>query len=89
MDGCPNDCQLCEYDHERAGPYRLADGTWSDKVDRTKRILYRQITSHYEITASHHGGGIVWQANRHMYGKSFETWAEATAYADRMARGAA
>ena len=67
----------------------FVDGTWSDKVDRTKRILYRQITSHYEITASHHGGGIVWQADRHMYGKSFETWAEATAYADRMARGAA
>lgn len=70
----------------RTGPYRLTDGTWSDGVDRTKRILYRQITSHYEITASHHGGGIVWQADRHMYGKSFETWAEAIAYADRMAR---
>lgn len=80
-------CALCRGTGViRTGPYRLADGTWSDGVDRTKRILYRQITSHYEITASHHGGGIVWQADRHMCGKSFETWAEAVAYADRMER---
>ena len=42
VDDCPNDCQFCEYDHERTGPYRLTDGTWSDGVDRLECIKLRR-----------------------------------------------
>ena len=85
-------CPVCDLD--RTGPYRLADGTWSDGVDRTKRI------------ADQHSGDecvsrmYVWQFHSAYYDKimwavarsepytdqDFHKFAEAIAYADRMAR---
>lgn len=83
VDDCPNDCQLCEYDHWRTGPYRLADGTWSDGVDRSKPIDLRQTTDRYEVT-TRNGRGMVWL--RATTPEPFDTWAEAIAYADNLAR---
>jgi len=80
---CPEDCQTCEYDHERTGPYRLIDGTWSDGVDRTERIDVRTCSGRYEVTAGKHYSH-VWHGAHPA--EEFDTWAEAIAYADRMAR---
>lgn len=71
----------------RTGPYRLADGTWSEGVDRSKRINERYITSRYEVTVSSRGGAFVWQHEHHLHGKEFPNHAKAIAYADRTARG--
>lgn len=92
---CPNDCQTCEYDHERTGPYRLADGTWSDGVDRTSKIKLHKF--HIDNPSRSiviqtwdqlPDGGYEWVAIESKYGEPeyFPTHAEAIAYADRMAR---
>ncbi|MFJ5108661.1 MULTISPECIES: hypothetical protein [unclassified Glutamicibacter] len=81
----PVGCRTCEgegYTY-RTGPYRLADGTWSDGVDRSKRIDLRQVTDRYEVTVRP-GYFHVW----HNSGQpaEFYSFAEAIAYADRTAR---
>lgn len=90
-------CFTCDGTGEihRTGPYRLANGDWSDGADRSKRI------------ADQHRGDecisrmYVWQFHSAYYDKSmwavarsepytdqdFHKFAEAIAYADRMARG--
>jgi len=71
-------------EHFRRPPHRLADGTWSDGVDRCKRIDHRETSSRYEVTAND-GHFLVWHES---FGreKQFPTHAEAVAYADRAAR---
>lgn len=87
---CPEDCQTCEYDHERTGPYRLLDGTWSDGVDRAVRISERDGTAgRFEVWSDSWGS---WQAYRYPLDspeelhEEFHTHAEAVAYADWAAR---
>lgn len=81
-------CRTCDGTGaiHRTGPYRLADGTWSDGVDRSKPINLRQTTDRYEVTTQN-GRGMVWL--RATIPEPFATWAEAIAYADLMARGGA
>lgn len=80
---CPT-CKGTGY-KDRTGPYRLANGDWSDGVDRSKRIRFRYITSRYEITVASEGSAFVWQESI-LFGTKRPTHAEAIAYADRMAR---
>lgn len=79
---CPT-CDSAGY-VDRTGPYRLQDGTWSDGVDRCKRIDHRETSSRYEVTAND-GHFLVWHES---FGreKQFPTHAEAIAYADMLAR---
>lgn len=97
---CPEDCQTCEYDHERTGPYRLTDGTWSDGVDRTRRLSSSEFGEENPqrlgifrpsfIDGEWIARGDVWVIVRGLKSVEwFPTHAEAIAYADRMARGAA
>lgn len=90
---CPEDCQTCEYDHERTGPYRLLDGTWSDGVDRSKRIwsTYFAMTNngrwHVYKGFADFFTGHEWRVYSDRGFLSYhKTHAEAIAYADRMAR---
>jgi len=86
-------CETCEGKGGilRTGPYRLADGTWSDGVDRHKRISYQ---TGYECDQSRmfvwwfaYGGKWVAERAEPFFDEEFPTHAEAIAYADRMARG--
>lgn len=90
VDDCPNDCQLCEYDHERTGPYRLADGTWSDGVDRSQPLVMSGFGSANEdrmtVFWMRHGSKFGVAAGNPETFPEFESFAEAIAYADRMAR---
>jgi len=73
--------------HFSRPPHRLADGTWSDGVDRTKRINERYLTARYEVTVSRSSKrATVWQKPNHLQGTEFPTWREAIAYADAQAR---
>lgn len=67
----------------RTGPYRLADGTWSDGIDRSKRIDLRQVTDRYEVTVRP-GYFHVWHSSGQP--AEFHSFAEAVAYADHHAR---
>lgn len=88
---CPEDCQTCEYDHERTGPYRLLDGTWSDGVDRTVPLYGSDYNlrnpKRLAVTLVRDTGQ--WRAaiKRSRKGKRFDTHTEAIAYADTQARG--
>lgn len=64
-------------------PYRLADGTWSDGMDRSKRIDLRQVTDRYEVTVRP-GYFHVWHSSGQP--AEFYSFAEAIAYADHHAR---
>lgn len=79
----------------RTGPYRLADGTWSDGVDRTSMIKLHKF--HIENPSrpiviqtwdQRPDGGYDWVAIESKYGEPeyFRTHAEAVAYADHHAR---
>lgn len=73
----------------RTGPYRLADGTWSDGVDRSVSLRRRSIRGA-------NGGRIaVWKSRFGVWGVKITTeepstikltFQEAVAYADRHAR---
>ncbi|MGP9528165.1 hypothetical protein [Glutamicibacter sp. AOP5-A2-18] len=93
----PTSCQTCEGDgyKYRAGPYRLADGTWSDGVDRVECIKLHKF--HIENPSrpiviqtwdQRPDGGYDWVAIESKYGEPeyFPTHAEAIAYADKQAR---
>ncbi|MBF6671566.1 hypothetical protein [Glutamicibacter sp. FBE19] len=85
---------LCPEHFRQRPPHRLADGTWSDGVDRSKRIVHQ--TSH----ECHQNRVFVWRyydrikmkdlwvAERQdpWFDKEFDSFAEAIAYADRTAR---
>lgn len=77
-------CALCRGTGViRTGPYRLADGTWSDGVDRSKRIDTRKVSARLEVSIGKYASHVWHEAYQT---KEFDTWAEAIAYADRMAR---
>ncbi|KUM31869.1 hypothetical protein AQ436_01765 [Arthrobacter sp. EpRS66] len=70
-------------EHFRKPPFRLADGTWSDGVDRSKPIDTRPCSNRYEVTTG--------KKHSHVWHESlpvaeFDTWTEAIAYADNLAR---
>ena len=70
-------------EHCRRPPHRLADGTWSDGVDRSKPINLRATSNRWEVTAGMNASHVWHKADREV---EFDTWAEAIAYADRAAR---
>lgn len=87
---CSKDCQTCEYDHWRTGPYHLTDGTWSDGVDRDEPLsVWTRPNGRWQVYQCESG---YWEAYAESGGQqldeidSFATYAEAIAYADRMAR---
>ncbi|MGO2030618.1 MAG: hypothetical protein ACTH2A_06695 [Glutamicibacter ardleyensis] len=89
----PTSCQTCEGDgyKYRTGPYRLADGEWSDGVDRVECIKLRRPPNKrwqvYQCATDY------WEAYAESDGRqldeieSFDTHTEAIAYADTQARG--
>lgn len=82
----------------RTGPYKLADGTWSDGVDRSERIQAwdwgksnpsRLSVICAESDTDTYEGFFVYRGNEHLFDEPeelFPTHAEAIAYADRHAR---
>lgn len=71
----------------RTGPYRLADGTWSDGVDRRLRLVDRGAPGRWEVWQDSWGDWIVWlNTDGNIESFEFPTHAEAIAYAARMAR---
>lgn len=90
-------CDTCDSTGRinRTGPYRLADGTWSDGVKRTARIEMRafgdanpdRVRVLVCPTCFDKPGATV--LHRGSVEKCFPTHAEAIAYADRMAGGGA
>lgn len=87
------DCTPCNGTGEkRTGPYRLADGSWSDGVDRTKPINFRQITGRFEVAvwvSQLHGVAtkfVVWHKSTGLTPREFPTFEAAIAYADKLAR---
>ena len=92
------DCIPCKGTGERrTGPYRLADGTWSDGVDRTHAIpshvfskanpdrVYVHTSYEREAFGSWQPLFDVWRGDECI--KTGWPFAEAIAYADRAARG--
>ena len=80
-------CPAC--DLKRTGPYRLADGAWSDGVGREYEIAaYRfGVLNPTRMSVNFDDGeGVfaVWKGRDPV--REFPTHAEAIAYADRMAR---
>jgi len=79
----------------RTGPYRLADGTWSDGVDRSVPMGDREVGLKRWEVWRYRGGTDEWGAGFDpddeggMNEKYFPTHAEAITYADRMARAQA
>lgn len=75
---------------QRTGPYRLADCTWSDEVDRKNllRNLRFNEANPPRVSVSKVGVSRTWEAYRiaPYLSKQFPTYTEAIAYADRMAR---
>lgn len=74
----------------RTGPYRLADGTWSDGVDRGEPLsVWTLPNGRWQVYQCESG---YWEAYAESDGqqldeiRSFPTHAEAIAYADRTAR---
>lgn len=69
----------------RVGPYRLADGTWSDGVDRAKRLDYRDFNSRIAVWKGTYSGR--WFAGHEFTTmKGYGTFEEAVSHADRAAR---
>lgn len=81
VDGCRT-CDGTGTIH-RTGPYRLADGTWSDGVDRSKRIDTRTVSARFEVTVGKYKSHVWHEAYETV---EFDTWAEAIRYADHHAR---
>ena len=87
-------CETCDATGtiHRTGPYRLADGTWSDGVDRSERVKYLAFNdANPNRWTVHRMNRKRWEAyllnmETSFLPKSFPTHAEAIAYADRMAR---
>lgn len=88
-----DECPTCYGTGERrTGPYRLDDGTWSDGVDRTHRLWSVHFSARnpdrviVEVERSY--GGLllcnVYKGFDHL--QEFDSFAEATAYADKYAR---
>lgn len=80
-------CKTCDGtgEIERTGPYRLADGTWSDGVNREKRIYDRDpAIGRVDVRKSR--AGEVWLTTTDDEVDHFSTWHEAYDHADRMAR---
>lgn len=84
-------CTLCRGTGViRTGPYRLADGTWSDGVDRDEPLsVWTRPNGRWQVYQCESG---YWEAYAESDGQqldeidSFASHAEAIAYADRMAR---
>lgn len=71
----------------RTGPYRLADGTWSDGVDRRLRLTDRGAPGRWEVWQDSWGDWIAWlNTDGNIESFEFPTHAEAIAYADNLAR---
>lgn len=93
----PEFCPICEGTGtvHRTGPYQLADGSWSDGVDRTKPINFRQITGRFEVAVwvspllGVATKFVVWHKSTGLTPREFPTFEAAIAYADRAARGRA
>jgi len=85
---CLEDCQTCEYDHWRTGPYRLADGTWSDGVKRSHPMgaALRRVRNPKRVRVWKSRKGEGWTAFTVGGVDHFNTHAEAIAYADKQAR---
>lgn len=93
----PENCTTCDVTGRinRTGPYRLADGTWSDGVDRTHRINERKFgeanPQRIRIVCQRTLIGLWKPEVMPFQGEIPISWddfthAEAVAYADRMAR---
>lgn len=74
----------------RTGPYRLADGTWSDGVERSQPLVMSGFGSANEdrmtVFWMHHGSKFGVAAGNPETFPEFDSFAEAIAYADRVAR---
>ena len=69
----------------RSGPYRLQDGTWSDGVDRKRRIDYRDFNGRIAVWKGSYSGR--WFAGYEFPTmKGYSTFEEAVAHADHLAR---
>ncbi len=74
-------------EHFRKPPHRLSDGSWSDGVDRRLRLTDRGAPGRWEVWKDHWGCWIAWHnTGGDLVSYDFDTYAEAIAYADRMAR---
>jgi len=75
---------------ERKPPYRLADGTWSDGVDRSQPMREREANvGRWEVWRNAFDGWVVDFDSGKIRGSAqeeFPTHAEAIAYADKQAR---
>jgi len=87
---CELDCQTCEYDHQRSGPYKLEDGDdrWSDGVVRHWGINSMTWRVHNSLRTSVVKDDGVWCSVNgwHSKWKRFDTFEEAIADADYRAR---
>lgn len=85
-------CQTCTGygDMDRTGPYRLADGTWSDGVDRSQPLVMSGFGSANEdrmtVFWMRHGSKFGVAAGNPETFPEFDSFAEAIASADRVAR---
>lgn len=85
------DCIPCNGTGERrTGPYRLADGTWSDGVDRDEPLsVWTRPNGRWQV---YRCGSGYWEAYAEIGGQqldeieAFPTHAEAVRYADHHAR---
>lgn len=74
-------------EHFRKPPFRLADGTWSDGVDRRLRLVDRGAPGRWEVWQDSWGCWIAWlNTGGDFVAYDFDTHAEAIAYADNLAR---
>ena len=83
----PEFCPTCEGAGtiHRSGPYRLQDGTWSDGVDRARRIDYRDFNGRLAVWKGSYSGR--WFAGyEFLTMKRYSTFEEAVAHADHLAR---
>ena len=86
------DCATCNGQGfiEHRAPYRLADGTWSDGVNRSVPLVMSGFGSANEdrmtVFWMRHGSKFGVAAGNPETFPEFESFAEAIAYADRMAR---
>lgn len=85
------DCTRCQgTGQNRTGPYRLADGTWSDGVDRSQPLVMSGFGSANEdrmtVFWMRHGSKFGVAAGNPETFPEFDSFAEAIAYADRVAR---
>ena len=80
-------CALCRGTGViRTGPYRLADGTWSDGVNRSVSIRRQPIRDRIKVSLSPWSGE--WQVHNKLPRSTgrFSTWEAAVTYADHLSR---